>query len=76
MGSGFQVLDSPSSSVELGFRIPIVTGILDSLSGIPESKAQDCGFHDKKFPGFRITLHWVSYSLYRRDTFEQLGLLH
>ena len=50
MDSGLQVLDSPSSSVELGFRIPIVTGILDSLSGMPESKPQDSGFHNKKVP--------------------------
>ena len=33
--------------VELGFRIPIV-------SGIPDSKAQDSGFHQQKFPRFRI----------------------
>ena len=32
---------------ELGFRIPIV-------SGIPDSKTQDSGFHKQKFPGFRI----------------------
>ena len=35
-GSGFQSL-----SVELGFRIPIASGIQDSLSCIPDSKAQD-----------------------------------
>ena len=50
--------------------------ILDSLSGIPESKPQDSGFHNQKFPGFRITLHWVTYLLSRGQTFEQLGLLN
>ena len=35
-GTGFQYL-----SVELGFRIPIVSGIPDSLSCSPDSKAQD-----------------------------------
>ena len=37
--SGFQ-----SWSVELGFWIPIVSGIPDSLGCIPDSKAQDSGF--------------------------------
>ena len=41
LGTGFQYL-----SVELGFWIPIV-------SGIPDSKAQDSGFHKLKFPGYR-----------------------
>ena len=42
--------------MELGFRIPIVSGIPDSLSCIPFSKAQDSGFHNSDFPdsGFRI----------------------
>ena len=34
---------------ELGFRIPIVSGIPDSLSWILDSKVQDSGFHKKKF---------------------------
>ena len=41
-------------SVELGFWIPVVNGILDSLSCIPDSKAQDSGFHIPKFPEFWI----------------------
>ena len=41
-------------SVELGFWIPVVSGILDSLSCIPDSKAQDSGFHIPKFPEFWI----------------------
>ena len=39
--------------MELGFRIPIVSGIPDSLSCIPDSKAQDSGFHKPRFPGIR-----------------------
>ena len=34
---------------ELGVRIPIVSGIPDSLSWIPDSKAQDFRFHQKNF---------------------------
>ena len=48
-GTGFQSL-----SEERGFWIPIVSGTLDSLSGIPESKAKDFWFHKQNFPGFRI----------------------
>ena len=51
--SGFQLLDSRSFPVELGFRIPIVSGIPDSYSCIPDFKPQDSGFHWQKFPGFR-----------------------
>ena len=40
-GTGFQPL-----SVELGFWIPVV-------SGIPDSNAQDSRFHRQKFLGFR-----------------------
>ena len=39
-----------SPSVELGLRIPIVSGILDSLNSIPDSKPQDSGFHKQKYP--------------------------
>ena len=54
-----------SLSVEPGFRMPIVNGISDSLTCIPDSKAKDLeftsknfpdsGFHKQKFPGFHIT---------------------
>ena len=54
MDSGFQLPDSRSFSVELGFRIRIVSGIPDSYTCIPDSKAQDSGFHKQKFPRFRI----------------------
>ena len=42
-GTKFQSL-----SVKLRFWIPIVSGILDSLSNISNYKAQDCGFHKQK----------------------------
>ena len=52
-----------SWSVELRSWIPIVSGIPDSYSHVPDSKAQDSwfhrkifphfGFHKQKFPGFR-----------------------
>ena len=38
---------SDSLSEELGLRIPIDSGIVDSLSCIPDSKAQDSAFHSK-----------------------------
>ena len=53
VGSGFQVLLSTSFSVELGFRTPIVSGIPDSYSCIPDSNAHDSGLHKQKFPRFR-----------------------
>ena len=52
---GFQSL-----SVELGFWIPIVSEIPDSMSSILESKAQDSGFHKQNFPRFR---NWESLTL-------------
>ena len=42
--SGFQLLDSRSFSMKLGFRIPIV-------GDIPDSKVPDSRFHMQKFPG-------------------------
>ena len=36
-------------TVKLGFRISIISGIPDSLSCIPDSKAQDSGFHNSNF---------------------------
>ena len=39
---------------ELGFRIPIVSGIPDSLSWILDSKVQDSGFHKNKFKEIRF----------------------
>ena len=45
--------------VELEFWIPIVIAIPDSLGCMPDSKAQDSGFHQQKFPDseIRIPLH-------------------
>ena len=47
-----------SLTVELGFLIPIVSGIHDSLSSIPDSKDQDSRFHGKNLldSGIRIPL--------------------
>ena len=44
---------SDSLSVELGFRLPIDSGIADSLSCIPDSKAKDSGFQKQKIPKIR-----------------------
>ena len=52
LATGFSYL-----SVELGFWIPIVCGISDSLSCIPVSKTHHLGFHIQKFLGIRIPLH-------------------
>ena len=40
-------------SVEPRFWVSIDSWVSDSLSCIPDSKAQDFGFHKQKFPGFR-----------------------
>ena len=50
-GTGFHSL-----SVELGFWIPIASGIPDSLSCIPDSSNKffsDFGFHAQNFSGFQ-----------------------
>ena len=59
-GTGFQSL-----SVELGFWIPIVSGIPDSMSCIPDSKTRDSGFHKQNFSGFRVPLSGVN--LFKRN---------
>ena len=46
--SGFQSPGSRFLSLELGFRIPVVTGIPDSLSCIADSEAQGSGFQKHK----------------------------
>ena len=50
-GTGFQFL-----SVELEFWVPIVSGIPDSLSCIPDSKVQDSRFHQQKLPDSEILI--------------------
>ena len=42
--------------VELEFWIPIVIAIPDSLGCMPDSKAQDSGFHQQKFPDSEILI--------------------
>ena len=53
MDSGFRDSIPDSLIVEKGFRILFITGIPDSLSGIPESKARDSGIHEPKFARFQ-----------------------
>ena len=69
--SGFQIPGTVFQylSVELGFWTPIVSGIPDSMSCIPDSKIRDSGFHIKQnFSGFRIPVHmgWTCSSKTRR----------
>ena len=49
-GTGFQSL-----SVELGFWIPIASGVADSLSCFADSKTRDSGFHKETFPGLGLS---------------------
>ena len=49
---GFQLLDSGSLSVEVGFWIPIVSGVPDSLTCIQDSIVQDSRFHKQTFHRF------------------------
>ena len=55
--SWFQVLNSDSLSVELGFRIPIVSGfwIPWTVFPVPKPRTQDSGTHKQKFPWYWIT---------------------
>ena len=55
MDSGIQLLDSRSFSGEFGFRILIVSGILDSYRCIPDSKIQDSRF-ELLGPGFWVII--------------------
>ena len=56
---GFQIPGTGflSLSVELRCWIPIVSGIPESLSCIPDSKTQDFRFLNQNFRRFRIPLH-------------------
>ena len=64
-GSWFQSL-----SVELGFWIPILSRIPDSLSCIPDSKDQDSGNHKQIFPdsGIWIPLHGANIACIAEQT--------
>ena len=55
MDSGFQVLDSILFSVTL-IMDSIIGGIPDSLSCIPDSKAQDSGLNNQNFHRFRDSI--------------------
>ena len=64
-GTGFQSLPA-----ERGFWIPIVSGIPDSLSCIPYSKAPDYRFHKQKLftdSGIWIPLPGASFILHLND---------
>ena len=50
-----------SFSVELGFWIPFLSGIPDSLSCVLVSKAQDSGFNEQNFPGIWILQAKISH---------------
>ena len=68
--------------MELGLRIPIVSGILDSLNCILDSKAQDSELHKKNFPHFRFnkekvprfrnpdSLTWSVTAVMKVDSFQ------
>ena len=63
--SGFQDWIPDSLIVEKGFRILFIIGIPDSLSCIPESKAQDSGFHKPKFAPFQNRNYLTLATKYR-----------
>ena len=71
--SRVQLLDSRSFSVELGFRIPIVSGILDFYGCIPDSQAQDSGFRKPSFSRLRDpdSLTWGERYTGNMDTVPQ-----
>ena len=76
MDSGFQVSDS--LSVELGFQIPIVSGIPDSLSCFLDSKANDSGLLKQIFPdsGFRRSVfpYMGRYLILRNENVDVLDI--
>ena len=52
LDSGFHAMDSSRCQWNLDSSIQIVRGIPDSLSCIPDSKAQDFRFHRPTFHAF------------------------
>ena len=48
---------------ERGFWIPCLSGILEYLSSILDSKALDSGYHEQNFPGFWIPQARISQIL-------------
>ena len=72
-GNGFPV----SLLVELGFWILIVSRIPDSLSCIPDSKTQGCGFHKQRLPtdfGIQIPLPGATIVSVDRDQRKDCSL--
>ena len=57
-------------SVDLGFRIPIVSAIPDSLHWIPDSQAQDSRFQKQKFIWFRNPDYPTSRDTKRRPRIQ------
>lgn len=55
--SRLQPLDWILSQQNLDSGFQSLAEVRISLSCIPDSKAQDSGFHGQKFPGHRIPLH-------------------
>ena len=64
-----------SLSVELGYRIPIVSGIPDSFSCIPDSKTQDSNSTTKNFPDSRIRIPYFHGGDHGIEKLQQLKLL-
>ena len=63
--------------VELGFWILIVSRIPDSLSCIPDSKTQGCGFHNQRLPtdfGIQIPLPGATIVSVDRDQRKDCSL--
>ena len=59
LDSGFWILEF---LLELGFWIPIISGIPDSWSWVPHFKALDSKFQKQKFPEFQIPkakIFWI-----------------
>ena len=57
-------------SVDLEFRIPIVSAIPDSLNWIPDSEAKDSRFHKQKFIWFRNPDYPTSRDTKRRPRIQ------
>ena len=76
--SGFQVLYSTINlSAELGFWIQMASGISDSFSCFPDSKAQDSGFHKQNFSNCEIRIlpkfGWLQ--LYRSISMDNISMV-
>ena len=64
-------------SVELGFRITILSAIPDSLSCFPDSKVQDpdsTGKISRNQSGIQIPFHWLNYGVAVFSRFKQSAM--